>query len=118
MNKPRKETLNLIKKLRKNYKVYALTNHIKTWFEHEKNKYGFARYFDKIFTSYEIKASKPRPKVFKFVLNNLKLKPHECVFIDNSIKNEAEAKRLHFKIILFRSIDEVKRRLIECGVKI
>jgi HAD superfamily hydrolase (TIGR01509 family) len=118
LNRPRKETLNLIENLRKNYKIYALSNHIKTWFEYEKKRYSLKRYFDRIFTSYEIGASKPRPKIFKFVLNKLKLKPHECIFIDNSIKNEAEAKKLHFKIVLFRSVSEVKRHLTKYGVKL
>lgn len=118
LNKPRKETLNLIKKLRKRYKVYALSNHIKTWLEYEKKKYHLGRYFDKIFTSYEIGASKPSPKIFKFVLSKLKLKPHECIFIDNSVKNEAKAKKLHFKIILFRSVSKVKKHLIKYGVEV
>ncbi|MBI4243459.1 MAG: TIGR02253 family HAD-type hydrolase [Planctomycetes bacterium] len=47
-------------------------------------------YFDKhaIFITDQIGISKPNPKLFTHVCSSLKLKPHECMYIGNSVKND------------------------------
>lgn len=111
LNKPNKGVLASIKKLKRNYKIYALTNHGKEWFEYERKKFGLDKYFDFIFTSYNLKIAKPNPKIYKTIIQKIKLKPKECIFVDNNKMNILTAKLLGFKTIYFRSASQLKKEL-------
>ncbi|MFC1728264.1 HAD family hydrolase [Nanoarchaeota archaeon] len=118
MNKVNKSKYEILRRLRKKYKVYALTNHMQEWFEYERDKYGLAKYFHKIFASYEIGVLKPHPKIYKTVLKHIKLKPNQCIFIDNLGTNTGGAKKLGFNAIRFESNTQLKQELKKLGVEI
>jgi FMN phosphatase YigB (HAD superfamily) len=45
-------------------------------------------YFQRIFTPDEIKAKKPSLHYYQKIVQQLQVKPHECVMIGNSLKND------------------------------
>lgn len=118
LNRLDKKSAETIKKLKRKYKLYALTNHIDDWLEYEKKKFKLNTYFDRIFTSYEMGMIKPNIKIYKRVLKELKLEPSEVIFVDNQRTNIGGAKDAGMHAILFRSTDQLKEDLIELGVKI
>lgn len=59
--------------------------------------------FNPIIVSCFVGMRKPNPKIYKLTLKKLKLKPEECIFIDNQKWNIDAAKKLGMKIILFKN---------------
>ncbi|MBU2104279.1 MAG: HAD-IA family hydrolase [Nanoarchaeota archaeon] len=61
------------------------------------------RRFNPIVVSCDVGIRKPNPKIYKLILKKLKLKPSECVFIDNQKWNAEPARKLGIKTILFKN---------------
>ncbi|MGD9276169.1 MAG: HAD-IA family hydrolase [Candidatus Pacearchaeota archaeon] len=59
--------------------------------------------FDPVVVSCFSGMRKPNPKIYKLTLKKLKLKPSECLFIDNQEWNITPAKKLHIKTILYKN---------------
>jgi putative hydrolase of the HAD superfamily len=57
-------------------------------------------YFDKCYLSYEMKMAKPDVEIFEAVLQDAYLKPEECLFLDDGIKNIETASRLGIQTYL------------------
>lgn len=112
-----KKVLNLIKILKKGYKVALLTNFIDD-LDRIIKKSKLREIFDVIITSYETKIAKPDIRIFKQTVNELKIKPEECIFIDNMEKNVHSAKKLGMKTILFKNVRQLKRDLRGFGIDI
>jgi len=112
-----KELLNLIKNLKKNYKVYLLTNIFDTSAKHKSHVY-ISSFFHKAFRSYELKLKKPDKKIFLHVLKEINSKPEESLFIDDQEKNVLAAKKIGLKGIVYKDINQLKSELIKFKVKI
>ena len=53
-------------------------------------------YFDKIYTSYEIKEVKPSRAIFEHMIKDAGLLPHETLFVDDGAANIKMAKELGY----------------------
>lgn len=106
--KANKDILNFIKFNKKKYKIAALTNNIKEWFSSHKKRFKLNKYFDVIITSFDTGLAKPNKKIYFLILKKLKLKPNECLFIDDYHKNINTAKKLGMKTILYRNFKQFK----------
>lgn len=111
-----KELLRLIKKLKKNYNLFCLTDtndiHLEIHLEN-----GIFSDFKKIYASCEIGIKKPYKKAFKIVIKDAKIKPQETLFIDNTRKNIFSAKELKFNTILFRDNNQLIKTLNKLGIR-
>lgn len=106
----------LVLKLRKlGYKVPVLTNVTKTMVKYNRMK-GRYKIFRPVFLSCYIGMRKPSPKIFKYVLKKLKMKPHECIFIDDQKRYLKGAKSVGIKTILFKNYRQLVRELKRYGV--
>ncbi len=74
--------------------------------------------FGKKYFSYELKMLKPDPKLFAFVLEDLKLSTSECIFIDDKQDIIDAAKQCGINGILFSSADQLKKELRKLKIKI
>ena len=94
------ERLELIKKLKSNYKIYLLSNTNTIHIEAFKKKLGnvkwlsFCNLFDKMYLSHDLGLRKPDVKIFKYILKEQKLKAEEVFFIDDSPQHISSAKKL------------------------
>jgi len=88
-----KEKIAVLHKLKDFYKVYLLSNtnqiHYEKFNDIIINEYNrpFNSYFDKAFYSHELKMSKPDPKIYETVINEIGDKPESCLFLDDKIEN-------------------------------
>lgn len=114
----RYEVLELAKKLKKNYKLGLLSNHIEDWLEEMIENHKLRDVFDVIVTSYNSKMAKPDITIFKEIVRKLGVKAGECVYIDDMEKNMPPAKMLGMKTILFKDFEQMKKKLIKYSVKI
>jgi len=62
----------------------------------------FYKKFNPVIISCDVGMRKPDPKIYKLVLEKLKLKSSEVLFIDNQIWNIKTAKKIGMKTILFK----------------
>ena len=77
-----KELLTMIKRLRKNYDIYLLTNNSQP--EHQRIiKEGYHKYFDKMLFSYTVGVKKPKKKFFEILLKRTGHSFKECILVDD-----------------------------------
>ncbi|MGY4884071.1 MAG: HAD family hydrolase [Nanobdellota archaeon] len=115
---PIDSTFDLIKKLKKNYKIGLLSNTSEWDFEFRIKPLPVFRFFDAVSLSYEVKASKPDVKIFKDITKKLNLKPEECVYIDDIKEYSDKAKELGMKAINYTSNPELLKELKSFDIKI
>jgi putative hydrolase of the HAD superfamily len=115
---PISETWKIAKKCKKNYKLGLLTNNLKEWTDRLERKYNLSKLFDIIVVSAEVGMRKPDPKIYQLITKKLKIKPTECVFIDDLQENVKGAKKLGIKSFQFKSSSQCEKELKKLGVKI
>ena len=104
--------LNLILELRKTHKVYMLSNINQFIFEHCKKTYFetdnhvFEDYFDKAYLSFEMGVCKPDKLIFEKMIDDAKITPNQCLFLDDGEKNIETAKKLGFHTRLVKSRED------------
>ncbi len=100
------------------YSVYALTNWSHQTMPFAKEKYDFLEKFEGMVVSGEERCVKPDPQIYHILFKRFKLKPQECVFIDDSFPNIVTARTLGMHGIHFQSPVQTKEELhsleIEC----
>jgi putative hydrolase of the HAD superfamily len=112
------ETEKILKKLKKNYKLFLLSNHVREWVKEIKKNHSFFELFEKEYFSFDFKTIKPEKKFFKLFLKEQKLKPSEIVFIDDSMENILKATSLGIKSIHFKNGKQLTLELKRAGVKV
>jgi len=111
-----KKMIKLVKDLRKNYKVIALSN-TQDLHESLNRKRGVFRYFDRTFLSNRMHLAKPDKKAYLYVLKSLKLKPEQCIFIDDKEENIVSAKKIGIKSIHYTNYQHLMKHLKHLGVE-
>lgn len=74
--------------------------------------------FKKQIISCEVGIRKPNPEIFHLILDKLKLKAQETIFIDNQTWNLIPASKMGMKTILFTENKKIKQDLAKFGVKV
>jgi putative hydrolase of the HAD superfamily len=111
------EMIGLVDTLRKNYRVYIMSNTVAPHFESLENM-DFTRHFDRIFRSDTDKFVKPEKEAYEFVLKEIKANGSECVFIDDLEVNVRGAEAVGIKGIVYRNPSQLTRDLVKIGVVI
>ncbi|RLG14599.1 MAG: hypothetical protein DRN66_01580 [Candidatus Nanohalarchaeota archaeon] len=88
--RPIEKTHALMKKLKQKYRIALLSNTSEWDFEHGIKQSGIFHLFDEITVSFRVGAMKPDKRMFLDAIEKLKLKPEECIYIDD-IKEYADA---------------------------
>lgn len=105
--------LQLLLDLRKRFKLYLLSNTNAIHMDYCKKNFfqwkghQLEDFFDKCFFSYELGLTKPDPEIFKVVLQEAKLQPHECLFLDDGIINIEEASKLGIQTHLVKEGEDL-----------
>jgi putative hydrolase of the HAD superfamily len=92
--------LEYLLELRKKYKLYILSNtnpYVMSWARSDDFTIAgrpLDDYFDKIYTSYELKAVKPGKSIFELMIKDADMLPGETLFVDDGPANIKMAKEL------------------------
>ncbi len=116
--KEKPEMNEIVKKLREKCNVFILSNHVRNWIDYCENKYHFKELFDKVYFSFDYHMDKPGREFFNLLFNETRLKPEECVFVDDADYNIKAAKKLGMKCIKFESSNQFKEEMSKLGVEI
>ena len=113
---PAHEMVLLAKRLKKHYQLAILSNSDPLVVKKYKRN-GWYDIFSYLILSHEHGILKPEGKIYKIALDKLRISPEKCLFIDDQEKCLETAKEMGMKIILFKSIYQLKEDLKIMGVK-
>ena len=110
------ELLNIITKLRKNYKIGLLTNYNYLWMNELFSIYKLEKYFDSKVISSLYKVIKPEKKIYQISLELLKIKPEEAIFFDDRQRNIDGGESVGIKSFLFTTNQKLIEDLKTYGI--
>lgn len=110
------ELFELIKKLKNNYKIAALSDAHEASVEGRRTEM-FLSSFDEMIFSNEHGIAKPDKGIFEITIKKLGLLPDDCIFIDDKEIHVKAANALGFHAILFKSNSQLIKELKSLGVK-
>ena len=109
-------SVDLLRRLKKHYPVYGLTNWSEEKFVLTSARHDFFKLFDDIVISGVEKEIKPEPRLFEILIKRCHLDPAKTVFTDDSLPNIKTAEKLGFQTIRFESPEKLEEALREKGV--
>jgi len=112
-----KYLLNLIKRLKKEYKISIISNQFSLSYHLLINNKLIKHFFMPIF-SHQVKTKKPEEKVYRIALKKLRVPANQTIFVDDREFNLIPAKKLGMKTILFKNNKQLVKDLKKLGVKI
>jgi len=116
--KPHKGMRKIVRKLRENYKVVILSGNTKERVKYVDRKFKFEEEFDRVLYSFTLKLNKPKPSVFKAAVKKLRVKPENCLVVDDNKQFISAVRKLNANAILFSNPKQLIRDLKKSGVKI
>jgi len=109
---PIHETMEFLNQLSEKCPLYLCSNTNPLHWHHVMNLVpGVEKLFEKLFLSYEMNLLKPDEAYFHHIVENLKVKPEECLFLDDMEPNIRAAERVGINAIQFTSVDHVRKSL-------
>lgn len=112
------DTIELIKLLKKNYKIILLSNGPKENPRLMLKHQNIENLFDEIIISAEHKIMKPNPKIYELMLSTGGINASEAVFIDDRKINVDAGNNLGIKSFLFTDAVTLKNDLSSLGIKL
>jgi HAD superfamily hydrolase (TIGR01509 family) len=97
---PNEDTLELIRELKKEYKIVLLSNAGKGVVQERLSTEQLAL-FDAVVISGEVGFAKPSPVIYRYAAEKVGVEPSECVFTDDHAEYLVGAERVGMKTILF-----------------
>lgn len=79
------------------------------------NEFGLTHYFERVFASHLLKLAKPDPEIYRRVIDELRVKPADIVFLDDNPANVDAAGRLGMRACQVEGIEQVRKLLIDIG---
>jgi len=107
-DKKDQELVDYIYELKKDYITALLSNAWSRARVDIEPRYQFLDAFDFSVFSAEINMAKPDPRIYEWVLDQIKVKPDEAIFVDDFEENIKAANQLGIHGILFKSTELVK----------
>jgi 2-haloacid dehalogenase len=105
-------TVEIMKRLKKSgYPVYGLSNWSSETFPLVRNKFIFFDLLDDIVISGEVGQIKPDPEIYEIALQRIGRPANECLFIDDSLANIEQARRMGFAVVHFQSPEQLETEL-------
>lgn len=104
---PKLKFFELFSELKKSFNLSILSNTNLPHVQYLREKYDLFKIFDNLFFSYEIGIMKPFPEIFMYVIKELKAKPEDILFFDDSKLNVDAASKVGIKSFVVTSPQEI-----------
>jgi putative hydrolase of the HAD superfamily len=111
-------TIDLIKRLKPNYKLGLLSNTSEIDYNNAIKKIKVYPLFDAVTVSYKLKIMKPDKKIFFDILKKLKTKPENAVYIDDIKKYSDAASKIGMHGINYVGYEKLIKELKKLDIKI
>ena len=106
----------LLKKLKKRYPLYLISNTNDLHFEYVRSRFRLLNHFTKCFPSHLVGHRKPDRAMFEHVLGEIKLRPEETIFIDDIDEFLRSAESLGIRGVKFTSCAALEKDLKRLNV--
>ena len=110
------DVANLIRKLKKNFRLILLSNTDILHFECIKKKYKIINEFDDYVLSYKVHCRKPNPLIFMYAIKKSKALPFNCAYIDDIGEFIYVAKLMGIKAFQYMNFRKLKQDLSNAKV--
>jgi len=108
--------IDLYKRLKGRYKLILLSNTDPLRFGFVRRHFPDILFFDDYVLSYEVKALKPDPRIYREAINRAGAPPASCVFVDDLEENIAGAEALGLKAILYKPDTDLEKEIRVLGI--
>lgn len=108
----------LLGKLKKKYPLYLISNTNELHFKYILQRFKVLRHFKKTFPSHKVGHRKPSPEIYLHVLEKIKLKPEQTVFVDDMPAFVEAAQKVGMYAVQFKNKQSLVKSLKELGVQI
>lgn len=98
------------------YRLLLLSNTNAIHFEMIRRTYPMLRHFHDLVLSYEVKAMKPRPEIFREAVRRAGCRPEECFYTDDIASYVQAARKLGIDAVQFESAQQIERELAARGI--
>ena len=105
------ELVEYIKELKKEYRVYLLSNAMSSFLRRILDKYNLYELFNEVYISSEIKLIKPYEEFFNYVINKEKIDPSNAIMIDDNKENIDGALSCNLNGIIYTDVKDLKEKL-------
>ena len=100
------EVIELIYKLKKDYKIYFLSNLTEVSYDYLYNEVGILKDFPGIY-SFKEHMQKPNEQIYELLIKRFNLRKEETVFFDNTQRNVDAGNRVGIKSVLFKDVSDI-----------
>ncbi|MFH2201967.1 MAG: HAD family phosphatase [Elusimicrobiota bacterium] len=111
-----KDTVGVMRRVRRRRKVYLLSNTNKLHYEHIREHYAFARQVNGAVLSYRLRVRKPEPGIYHAALKRARVQASRALFIDDLKENVEAARSLGWHALHFRGAKSLEQDLCRLGV--
>ena len=108
--KERPGMIECIKKLKQHYKVALLSNNNDFMVDFIRKNFDISFFYPAIFSN-EVGITKPDKRIYLLTARRLGVKPKECLFVDDNIKNIKGARDVGMKAVHFEDYKSFKDEL-------
>jgi putative hydrolase of the HAD superfamily len=98
------------------YRLLLLSNTNAIHFEMIRANYPLVRHFHHLILSYEVKAMKPRPEIYRAAVERAGCRPEECFYTDDIAEYVEGARRLGIDAVQFLSAEQLQGELTARGI--
>ncbi len=113
---PVAETIDLIRAVRRaGNSTFVLSNMHQASIEYLEQRHAIWDLFDGTVISCRIRAVKPEPEIYEYLLEKFGLRASDTIFIDDLAENVAVATRMGIRSIQFTDTNQCRRELGELG---
>jgi FMN phosphatase YigB (HAD superfamily) len=107
----------LVEGLRKRFRLILLSNTNAIHFRMLDQRYPILRHFDDRVLSFEVRAMKPSPAIYREAIARAQCTAGECFFTDDIADYVAAAKREGMDAVQFESLAQLERELLARGIR-
>ena len=100
------EVIELIYKLKKDYKIYFLSNLTEVSYDYLYNEVGILKDFPGIY-SFKEHMQKPNEQIYELLIKRFNLRKEETVFFDNAQRNVDAGNKVGIKSVLFKDVSDI-----------
>lgn len=110
------ESCRIARSLKRNYKLFLLSNVNKLHFEYIKKKFDIIEIFDEVILSFAVGAMKPEARIFEDAVTRAGGDKSAVLYIDDREDLIKEAREFGIESIRFEGAEKLKKELEERGV--
>ena len=107
----------LLAGIRERYRLLVLSNTNAIHFAMVRQNYPLLRHFHDLVLSYEVKAMKPSPAIYREAIARARCRPEECFYTDDIPAYVEAARREGIDAVQFESCAQLERDLAARGVR-